>query len=192
MNSSRVCWSTASETSCETASANRTSFLQLKDAEGFPAGSVGKESACQAADCPQFRLPRVQIPGSGSFPGEGKGNSLQYSCLENSMEWGAWWLQSMGSQSRTRLSTHIHRDNGTRKCFPDLCAWSSFCQLLHCVIPPGLPCIYKCPHKKIYPKTALHSTNNAMLHPGSYLFNLLCYATFNKFKFFYKIGVCIE
>ena len=57
MNSSRVCWSTARETSCETASATRTSFLELRDAEGFPGGSVGKESACQAADCLQCRRP---------------------------------------------------------------------------------------------------------------------------------------
>ena len=31
------------------------------------------------------------IPGSGRFPGKGNGNPLQYSCLENSMERGAWW-----------------------------------------------------------------------------------------------------
>ena len=41
------------------------------------------------------------IPRSGSSPGERNGNTLQYSCLENSMDGGAWWagaLQSMGSQ----------------------------------------------------------------------------------------------
>ena len=39
------------------------------------------------------------IPGSGRFPGEGNGNPLQYSCLENPMEGGAWYrLLSMGSQ----------------------------------------------------------------------------------------------
>ena len=38
-------------------------------------------------------------PGLGRFPGEGNGNSLQYSCLENSMDRGAWGaIQSMGSQ----------------------------------------------------------------------------------------------
>ena len=36
------------------------------------------------------------IPGWGRYPGEGNGNPLQYSCLENSMDRGAWWLQSMG------------------------------------------------------------------------------------------------
>ena len=45
--------------------------------------SDSKESACNAED-PGF------IPGSGRFPGEGNGNLLQYSRLENSMERGAW------------------------------------------------------------------------------------------------------
>ena len=39
------------------------------------------------------------IPGLGRFPGGGHGNPLQYSCLENPMDRGAWWLQSMESQS---------------------------------------------------------------------------------------------
>ena len=46
---------------------------------GFPAGSDSKESACNAGD-------PSSIPGSGRSPGEGKGLSLQYSCLENSMD----------------------------------------------------------------------------------------------------------
>ena len=47
----------------------------------------------------------MQIPGSGRPPGGEHGNPLQYSCLENSMDRGAWWAtQSMGSQSWTRLS----------------------------------------------------------------------------------------
>ena len=45
------------------------------------------------------------VPGSGRLPGEGNGNPLQYSCLENPMDGGAWCrLLSMGSQSRTQLS----------------------------------------------------------------------------------------
>ena len=46
-------------------------------------GSEVKVSACNAED------PGL-IPGSGRSPGEGNGNPLQYSCLENSMEGGAW------------------------------------------------------------------------------------------------------
>ena len=51
--------------------------------EGFPGGSDGQESASTAGD------PGL-IPGSGEFPGEGNSNPLQYSCLGNSMDRGAW------------------------------------------------------------------------------------------------------
>ena len=45
------------------------------------------------------------IPGSGRSPGEGNGNPLQYSCLENSRDRGAWWVTVHGvTKSRTRLS----------------------------------------------------------------------------------------
>ena len=57
--------------------------------EGFTCGSVGKESACSAGD------PGL-IPESGRFPGEGNGNPLQYSCLENPMDRGAWWATVHG------------------------------------------------------------------------------------------------
>ena len=50
---------------------------------GFPGGPDGKESACNAAD-------PFLIPGPERSPGEGNGNPLQYSCLENSMDRGAW------------------------------------------------------------------------------------------------------
>ena len=50
---------------------------------GFPGGSDGKASACNAGD-------PGSIPGSGRSPGEGNGKPLQYSCLENSMDGGAW------------------------------------------------------------------------------------------------------
>ena len=45
------------------------------------------------------------IPGSGRSPGEGNGNPVQYSCLENSMDRGAWWATVHGiAKSHTRLS----------------------------------------------------------------------------------------
>ena len=50
---------------------------------GFPGGSDGKESACNAGDV-------GSVPGSERSPGEGNDNALQYSCLENSMDRGAW------------------------------------------------------------------------------------------------------
>ena len=50
------------------------------------------------------------IPGSGRSPGEGNGNPLQYSCLENSMDRGVWWATVQGvAKSQTRLSnSHFH------------------------------------------------------------------------------------
>ena len=50
---------------------------------GFPGGSDGKHSPCNAGD-------PGSIPGSGRFSGEGNGNPLQYCCLENSVDRGAW------------------------------------------------------------------------------------------------------
>ena len=50
---------------------------------GFPGGSVVKNPPANTGDVPS-------IPGSGRSPGEGNGNPLQYSCLGNSMDWGAW------------------------------------------------------------------------------------------------------
>ena len=75
---------------------------------GFPAGSDGKESACNARDL-------GSIPGLGRSPGEGKGYSLQYSGLENSMDRGAWraivhWV----TKSWTELSDqHFHTHTRT-------------------------------------------------------------------------------
>ena len=51
---------------------------------GYPGGSDSKESACNAGH------PSL-IPGLGRSPREGNGNSLQFSCLENSIDRGAWW-----------------------------------------------------------------------------------------------------
>ena len=53
----------------------------------FPGGAGSKEPPCQ---CRRHRR-RGFYPGSGRFPGEGNGNPLQYSCLENPMDRGAWW-----------------------------------------------------------------------------------------------------
>ena len=65
---------------------------------GFPGGSDGKASACNAGD-------PGSIPGSGRSPGEENGNPLPYSCLENSMDGGAWWAIVHGvAKSWTRLS----------------------------------------------------------------------------------------
>ena len=56
--------------------------------KGLPCSSVSKESACSAEDL-------SSIPGSGRSPGEGNGNPLQDSYLENPMDRGAWQLQEL-------------------------------------------------------------------------------------------------
>ena len=66
--------------------------------QGFPGDSNSKESACNVGD------PGSE-PGLGRSPGEGNGNPLQYSCLENLMDRGAWWATVHGvTKSWTRLS----------------------------------------------------------------------------------------
>ena len=78
---------------------------------GFPGGSDSKESACDAGG-PDL------ISGSGKSPGEGTGNPLQYSCLENSMDRGAWWatvwsigLQRVGHNEVTNTFTFNRNSN---------------------------------------------------------------------------------
>ena len=69
---------------------------------GFPGGSDGKESACNAGDL-------GLIPGLGRSPGRGHGNPFHYSCLENPMDRGAWWATVHGvPKSQTRLSEYAH------------------------------------------------------------------------------------
>ena len=56
---------------------------------GFPGGSDSIEFACKVGD-PCF------MPGLGRSPGEGNGNPLKYSCLENAVDRGAWWASQSG------------------------------------------------------------------------------------------------
>ena len=67
---------------------------QGKAEKGFPGSSEVKASARDLG----------LIPGSGRCPGEGNGNPLQYSCLENPMDGGAWWATVHGvAKIQTRL-----------------------------------------------------------------------------------------
>ena len=64
----------------------------------LPCSSDGNESACNEGD-------PGSIPGSGRSSGEGNGNPLPYSCLENPMDRGAWWATVHGlTKSQTALS----------------------------------------------------------------------------------------
>ena len=82
---------------------------------GFPDGSASKESACNVGDLSSIPVKdllekRTAVFWPGEFhglysPGEGNGNPLQQSCLENPMDGGAWWAAVHGvTTSRTRLS----------------------------------------------------------------------------------------
>ena len=62
---------------------------QVPNKRELPGGSVGKESTCNAGNL-------SLIHGSGTYAGEGNGNPLQYSCLENSMDREAWWATVHG------------------------------------------------------------------------------------------------
>ena len=74
--------------------------FQFKVETGFPGGSDGKESACNAGDL-------GSIPGLGRSPREGNGNPLQYTCLENPMGRGAWKATVQGvTKNRTRLNDY--------------------------------------------------------------------------------------
>ena len=77
------------------------SILEIfSNCNGFPGGSDGKESTCNAGDL-------ASIPESGRPPGEGNGKPLQYSCLENSMDRGAWRATVHGVTKRwTQLSDY--------------------------------------------------------------------------------------
>ena len=81
---------------------------------GFPGGSDGKESACSVGD-------PGSIPGSGRSPGEGNGNPLQYSCLENPMDRGAWQATvHEAAKSCSRLNNFTHFN------FTNLYSWCNF------------------------------------------------------------------
>ena len=70
-------------------------------------------------------------PGSGIYPGEGNGNPLQYSGLENPMDRGAWWAAVHGVKKsatrQKRLSSHTHA--GWKGCL-----WQALCAALGYVV----------------------------------------------------------
>ena len=75
---------------------------------GFPGGTVAKNPPAGAAD----QRDAGSIPGLGSSPGGWHDNPLQYACLDNTMDRGAWWATVHGvANSRTRLSTHTKKIN---------------------------------------------------------------------------------
>ena len=78
--------------------------------KSFPSDAVVKNLLAKAGDPRDTGL----IPGWGRFPGGGNGNPLRYSCLENSMDRGAWWVTVHGAtKRRTRVSARTHTHTHT-------------------------------------------------------------------------------
>ena len=77
---------------------------------GFPGGSVVKNLPANAGDM-------GLIPGSRISPGEENGNSLQYSCLENPVDRGAWWVTVHGVAKESDMTEGLNNQRGpTRLC----------------------------------------------------------------------------
>ena len=101
---------------------------------GLPQWLISKESACKAGDSGSTR-------GSERSPGEGNGNPLKYSCLENPMDGGAWWAAvHVVAKSRTRLSDftltfHFHALEKEMATRSSVLAW----RIPGIVEPDGLP-----------------------------------------------------
>ena len=90
---------------CKFIKSTMTFIWNLQTIQGFPGGSEVKASAWNAGDM-------GSIPGSGRSPGEGNGNPLQYYCLKNPMDRGAWQTTVHGvakeSDRTERLHFHFH------------------------------------------------------------------------------------
>ena len=91
---------------------------------GFPGGSSKKNSPDNAGDARDTGL----IPGLGRFSGRGNGNPLQYSCLENSADRGAWWARILGvghnwARAHTCTHTHTHTHTDFVQSLPAICVF---------------------------------------------------------------------
>ena len=78
--------------------------LESLPISGFPRWLHGKESACNAGDAEDTDL----IPGLGRSPGRGNVSPLQYSCLDNLMDRGAWWATVHGVTKSLTMTDHTH------------------------------------------------------------------------------------
>ena len=140
-------------------------LLNAQSMSGFPGGANSKEPVCNAGNIRDAG----SIPGLGRHPGGGNGNLLQYSCLENPMDRGAWWamvhgvtkswtwLKWLSTMSKEQyaensvpgaLSTLISVESNHTKVlfFINITVWTTFkiiendfCCLLLPFIPPLFP-----------------------------------------------------
>ena len=88
-------------------------FLTHKVCMGFPGGTSGKESTCNAGDIRD----ESSFPGLGRSSGGRLGKALQYSCLENPLDKGAWWSTVRKvANSQTWLRQQHTRTQGPYRC----------------------------------------------------------------------------
>ena len=94
---------------------------------GFPGTSVVKNLPANAEDAGDIGL----IPGLGRSPGEGNGNPLQYSCLENSLDRGAWQAVAHGlTKGQTRLSMYAYMHTALGNSLKVKVKLTQSCQIL--------------------------------------------------------------
>ena len=88
-------------------------IICLTEPQGFPGGARGKEPACHEGDIRDAG----SIPGLGRSPRGGNGNPLQYSCLENPMDRGAWWATAHGVEDSDTTEQLTHTSSkGKQPC----------------------------------------------------------------------------
>ena len=111
-------------------------WLHLIACGDFASGSVVKNPPAKAG----YTGDLSSIPGSGRSPGEGNGNSLQHSCLENPRDRGASWAAAQGAaKSRTQLITHALNCHCLWDLFPNQESNPSPWQWKHRVLTIGPP-----------------------------------------------------
>ena len=125
-------------------------FGKLAELRGLPGGLDGKEFACNAEDL-------CLIPGQGRSPGEGNGNPLQYSYLENSMDRGAWQATVHGI-AKSQSGTMTQFSSVTQSC-------SALCNPMN-RSTPGLPVLHQLQEST---QSHVHQVNDAIQpsHPLS-------------------------
>ena len=84
---------------------------------GFPGGSAVKSPTVNAGDA-------GSIPGSGRSPGEGNGNPLQYSCLGNTTDRGAWWATVHGVANKSDTTERLKNNCNKITLLQDLLSWN--------------------------------------------------------------------
>ena len=101
-------------------------YLYLCEIMGFPCGAIVKNLLAK-----QEMRDACSVPGSGRSPGEGNGNSVQYSCLGNPTSRGDWWATVHGvAESHTTEHTHKEQTWGYNKCRKSFLTFKHKCRLL--------------------------------------------------------------